>query len=478
MLPSEQIDCESISHLDTGQQKSLLDTLDKYAECFVDRPGYTEVVTHKIMLKDGFKPKRLPAYRIPEELKSEVDKQIQEMLKNGVIRTSTSSMASPLICVLKNRNGCNGIRLAVDYRYVNSYTHDDAYPLPDLQTIFQKVGRSNWISVCDCRSGYWALPMFEDHKSLTAFVCDAGVFEFNRAPFGLKGSGCSFVRAITEILRSVKDFTDSFVDGVAVHSDVWKEHICHIDNFLAKIQSSGLTVNLKKCKWAQNQVKFCGKIIGSGKQFADPEKLQVVREMEPPKTKKELRRILGFFSHFRGHVQDFARVAIPLTDLTSKRYHIAVSWDESQQQAFDELKCLLQKATEEPLYTIDFSKPFNLFVDASSFMVAAALTQTDPKGNELPIAFSSTKLDATQNKWSTIEKEALAALIALKRYRTWLFSSKVTLFSDHNPLSYLKESAPKSAKLIRWSLALSEFQLEFKYHPGKKKNGGGLFVTP
>ena len=468
VLPSAKIDPESISHLSPEHQTELLTLLDKYPECFSDKPGYTDVVTHRILLKDGFKPKRLAPCRVPEKLKPEVDGQIEDMLKNGIIRKSTSPMASPLVCVLKGKAGCNGVRLAVDYRYVNSYTLGDAYPLPDLQSIFQKIGSSNLITICDCKSGYWQLPMFEDHKWLTAFVCDAGVFEFNRAPFGLKNSGNSFVRAVTEILRPVREFTDSFVDDMAVHSGQWRDHIHHLDNFLGHIKGAGLTLSLPKCKWAQHQVKFCGKIIGSGKILADPQKLQVLQEMSPPKTKKELRRILGFFSYFREHIKHFAQVAKPLTDLTTKHYHSRIPWGENQQQALDELKRMLKEATEKPLHTIDFSKPFNLFVDASSFMVASALTQTDLDGSELPIAFSSSKLNQAQHKWSTIEKEAYAALVALQKYRNWLFGSKVILYSDHNPLLYLTETATKSAKLMRWSLSLQEFDLEFRYHPGKK----------
>jgi len=175
ILPSEQIDLVSIGHLDEGQQKELLHLLDKYPECFSDKPGFTDVVTHTIPLKDGFRPERLPAYRVPEKLKPEVDRQIQEMLQNGIIRKSNSPMASPMVCVLKGKEGCDGVRLAVDYRYVNSFTHDDSYPLPDLQSIFQHVGHSNIISVADCKAGYWQLPMKEDQKWLTAFVCDAGV---------------------------------------------------------------------------------------------------------------------------------------------------------------------------------------------------------------------------------------------------------------------------------------------------------------
>ena len=83
-------------------------------------------------------------------------------------------------------------------------------------------------------------------------VCDAGLFEFNRAPFGLKGSGNSFVRALSNILRPIREFTDSFVDDIAVHSDEWKEHLKDIDHFLNIIKNAGITLSLKKCKWAQS----------------------------------------------------------------------------------------------------------------------------------------------------------------------------------------------------------------------------------
>lgn len=113
--------------------------------------------------------------------------------------------------------------------------------------------------MADCKSGYYQLAMREKDKWLTAFVCDAGLFEFNRAPFGLRNSGKSFVRAITKILRPIREFTDSFVDDVAVHSDQWKGHMNHLDQFLHTVKTAGITLNLKKCKWAQNQVRFCVK---------------------------------------------------------------------------------------------------------------------------------------------------------------------------------------------------------------------------
>ena len=247
-LPSQKVDLESISHLSRLQQTELLNLLDEFHDCFSEIPGFTDVYTHKVELLDGFKPKRLPAYRVPERLKPEVSRQIQEMLDNEIIRPSESPMASPLVCVMKGRDGCEGVRLAIDYRYVNKYTQSDTYPMNNLQSIFQSVSRSNLISVCDMKGAYWQVKCQDSDCWLTAFVCDDGVFEFTRCPFGMKNSGTSFIRAVSQILSPVREVAKSFVDDVAVHSGHWREHMVDLRRFLEVIRKSGLTLNLKKCK--------------------------------------------------------------------------------------------------------------------------------------------------------------------------------------------------------------------------------------
>jgi len=127
-------------------------------------------------------------------------------------------MASPLVCILKGKDGCDSIRLAVDYRYVNKFTVDDAYPLPDIQSSYAIpmlkdiiVSKSTIISVTDCKQGYWQLEVQESDRLLTGFVCDMGLFKFCRVPFGMKNGGACFVRAIAEILRPLSNVAKSLV---------------------------------------------------------------------------------------------------------------------------------------------------------------------------------------------------------------------------------------------------------------------------
>jgi len=164
----------------------------------LDVPGFTYVVKHTIHVSDDFKPKRLNAYRVPKLLKAEIDRQIQEMLSNGNIRPSKSPMPSPMVCVLKSKNCCDGVSLPADYRYVNRFTRNDAFPLPTMSSVSQRIGRSRFITIV-CKAGYWQSGVKEEDKWLTAFVCDADPF------------GSLFVRAITKILRPVDYCTDSLL---------------------------------------------------------------------------------------------------------------------------------------------------------------------------------------------------------------------------------------------------------------------------
>ena len=131
-LPSQRVEDAKLAHLTSEQRQEFLSLLDEFADVFISKPGLCKVGVHEINVTPEFKPKRLTAYKIPELLKPEVSRQIQELLDLGFIRPSDSEMASPAVCVLKGRKGEGGVRLCCDYRYLNKYTRGDAHPTPDI----------------------------------------------------------------------------------------------------------------------------------------------------------------------------------------------------------------------------------------------------------------------------------------------------------------------------------------------------------
>jgi len=108
-------------------------------------------------------------------------------------------MGSPIVCVLKGKDGKDGVRIAVDYRYLNKYCEGDAYPLADIPDLIQNVGQARYITLVDIKQAYHQIGVKPDHQWLTAFVWDGGLYEYTRAPFGQKASGCSFVRTIQQV---------------------------------------------------------------------------------------------------------------------------------------------------------------------------------------------------------------------------------------------------------------------------------------
>jgi hypothetical protein len=150
-------------------------------------------------------------------------------------------MASPVICVLKGRNACDGVRIVVDYRYLNKYSRGDALSPINMMDVIQKIGNSKYISTFDATKGYWQTGIRPDHQWLTAFIVNDHLYEFTRTSFGLKSSGSTFIRCLQEILDPIASFVSAYVDDMAVHSHTWQDHLVHLDKFLQTIQQSGLT---------------------------------------------------------------------------------------------------------------------------------------------------------------------------------------------------------------------------------------------
>ena len=183
-----------------------------------------------------------------------------------------------------------------------------------------------------------------------------------------------------------------------------------------------------------------------------------------PKDVHKLRQYLGLANYYRRFVQDFSQIAEPLHQLTRKTAK-GFQWSSSCQEAFEELK---RRLVSPPILAYpDFTLPFLLHTDASANTIGAVLSQTQD-GNECVISYWSRQLNKSERNYSTIEREALAAVAAIKEFYPYLYGFQFKVVTDHNPLTALKGLKDVGGRLSRWMIFLQQFNYTIEYRPGRK----------
>ncbi|GBO34333.1 Retrovirus-related Pol polyprotein from transposon 297 [Araneus ventricosus] len=271
--------------------------------------------------------------------------------------------------------------------------------------LMYNIGKANIITTLNLLKGYWAIPMEEHSKDYTSFKAHRAQYRFNVLPFGLKNAAATFQRVMNNSLKEFSEFVRAYIDDIAIYSADIGTHLKHLDCVFTKLDELGFTINTKKCSFVKNQIKYLGHIIGSGKHLPDPDKVKVMRKLEAPRTKTQLRSLLGLMNYYRNYIPKYADIAHPLTALTKKRAPEIFEWKEIHQTVFQDLKDKLSKTPE--LYTPTLEKPFIIHSDASQVGIGACLSQ-ECDGKQHPICYASQKLTPAEQHWPTIDREAYA----------------------------------------------------------------------
>jgi transposase InsO family protein len=467
-LPStrEIIDKIDLKHLTVEQQQRLKALLLQYDNVLsrgksdLGKTGLTEV---KIDTGDN-QPVRSRPYRQPEALKHIVDKEIDEMLDNGIIQPSISPWCSPIVLVKKSDGS---IRFCVDFRKVNALTKCQRFAIPRIQELVDQLGGANYFTSLDLASAYWQVKMHPDHREKTAFICHRGAFEFTVLPFGLTNAPAIFQRLMSVILCGLPySVALAYLDDLVVSGRTFEENMQHLECVLQRLQQAGLKLKPSKCHWAVREILCLGHVINPEGVKPNPTKVKAVTDFLPPTSRKQLQSFLGLANYYRRNIEGFAHIAGPLTDLLRKECtSVSAAWTTGCQKAFDELK---RRLTTAPILAHpDFSKPFLVKPDASAYGVGAVLSQVRD-GIERVVAYSSRGLNRLEKQYAATEREALAALWAVKHFRPYIYGTHFVLVTDHSSLQWLKTMKDTNSRLQRWSITMSEYDYEVKHKPGKQ----------
>ncbi|GFW58903.1 retrovirus-related Pol polyprotein from transposon 297 [Trichonephila clavipes] len=291
-------------------------------------------------------------------------------------------------------------RLVLDFRKLNEITLTQDFVIPTLDDILHEISGSNYFSALDMKSAFNQIPLHFVDRHKTAFSTpDGDKYEFNRLCFGLKNSPKAFQSIAQEVL------------GDLLHNGA----LVYIDDIIL---------------------------------FT--------------KTIDEHFELLGCCNFYRRYIKNFAKRALPLTNLLRK--DTPFEWTSETQEAFDDIK----KAILNPpvLALPDQNAELQITTDASSRGIGAVLEQKYPNSEVKPLYFFSKKLNPSQSKYNATVLEFFAIYTALNFFRPFLLGRKFKVFTDHKTLAGFLSNKNPSSKILRWKLALEEFNYDIHYIRG------------
>ena len=288
-------------------------------------------------------------------------RELEEMKAHGIIQPAKSGWAAPIVIVRK-KDGT--IRLCVDYRRLNSVTRVDAYLMPRIDDLIDRLGQAAYISTLDLTNGYWQVPVAAKDRPKTAFTTPFGLYQFTRMPFGLQDAPATFQRIMDRLVDGLQDFASAYLEDLIVFSNIWRDHLRHLDAVLRRLKEAGLTAKPGKCQFGMRRCSCLGHVVGGDEVRVEVSKIEAVERIELPKTKKEVRTLLGLTGYYRRFVPDYSTMAAPLTDMTRKTQPNQVEWTLEGVASFERLKRALCAAPV--LKTPNFTKEFVLQTDATA----------------------------------------------------------------------------------------------------------------
>ncbi|KAL0549996.1 hypothetical protein IC582_014491 [Cucumis melo] len=378
----------------------------EYPDVFPDElPGLppSREIDFAIELELDTAPISRAPYRIaPAELK-ELKVQLQELLDKGFIRPSVLPWGAPVLFV-KKKDG--SMRLCIDYRELNKVTVKNRYPLPRIDDLFDQLQGATVFSMIDLRSGYHQLKIRDSDIPKTAFRSRYRHYEFIVMSFGLTNAPAVFMDLMNRVF---KDFLDSFVivfiDDILIYSKTEAEHEEHLHQVLETLRANRPYAKFSKCEFWLKKVSFLGHVVSSKGVSVDPAKIEAVTNWPRPSTVSEIRSFLGLAGYYRRFVEDFSRIASPLTQLTRKGTPFV--WSPACESSFQELK---QKLVTASVLTVpDGSGSFVIYGDASKKGLGCVLMQQGKV-----VAYASRQLKSHEQNYPTHDLELAAVVFALK----------------------------------------------------------------
>ncbi|GJT16600.1 reverse transcriptase domain-containing protein, partial [Tanacetum coccineum] len=413
--------------------------------------------THKILMEDNFKPEVQHQRRVNPKIHEVIKKEVIKLLDAELIYPiSDSPWVSPVHCEPKNggmivvENEDNeliptmlvtGWRVCINYRKLNDGTRKDHFPLPFMDQMQERLAGNEYYCFLDGFSRYFQILIDPQDQEKTTFTCTYGTFAYRCMPFGLSNASGMFQRCMMAIFHDmIEETMEVFMDDFSVFGDSFSSCLSHLVKMLKWCEDSNLVLNWEKCHFMVKEGIVLGHKISKSRIEFDRAKVDVIAKLPHLTSVKGIQSFLGHAGFYRRFIQNFSKIARPMTHLLEKETP-SIFLNECV-EAFNILKKKLTKALI--LVAPDWDLPFEIMCDAGDYAVGAVLGQQKTKHFQ-PIHYASKTMTDAQAHYTTTEKELLAVVYAFEKFQPYLVLSKTIVYTDHSALKYLL--AKQDAKL-------------------------------
>lgn len=430
-----------------------------------DKIGLVKNMICKIETKAHAEPLFTKQFRLSLHDENIIHEKVQELLRNDIIKRGSSPYNSPVFLVKQHGKGRDAYRMVIDYRRINELVLTSRYKLPQIDDMLTKLRNNSIFTSLDIKNAFNSLGIDEESQPLLAFSTNNASYLFKTLIFGLSSGPSIYSNLLHEILH---EFIDSgeiiiFIDDILVFSKDKDAHFKLLSKIFKRLDEFNIKLKLAKCTFMQNSIQFLGHEISQDGIRPLVEKVQAIKDLPSPKTRKELMSVLGLINYYLKFIPNLSLYSSKLTELLKKdRKYV---WTEEQENALNIIKHLISENTV--LSYPDPNKEYFLVTDASASACGSYLGQKNNLGEIKPIGFHSRVFSETQSRYSAIEREMLAIVIALEHFHPFISASKINIMTDHKPLLGVI-NATNSKRLEKMKVKILDLNLTFTYIPGKE----------
>ncbi|KAM9983570.1 hypothetical protein ACTFIY_000292 [Dictyostelium cf. discoideum] len=509
-IPSQLCDILAITNPEEEEIQVLRDFInDSFEDVIVDiLPDIPDQINnsrrgniiHNIIIKkdQDVEPTKKQIYYSTDEHKRHVEEMVLKFIDLGIIKRSESNYSSPIM-LLKKRDS---FRVVHDYRQLNKVTVRDDHPFTPVDSLLNQCKDSKLFSKFDMIMGYFQVLINPEHAKYTAFITHIGKFEYTRMPQGLVNSPSTFARLMVEIFGKIKSLLQYF-DDLLVHSKLnYMVHFIEIIRMLLYCRKYLLFISREKSEMLKTEVDFLGFHIHKDGISPRAAKVRAISELPEPRNAKEAEAALGLFGFFRRPIENYAEKTYhlskeskgknkkTLSDESLKEFNnlkkefegeniVAIPIEQDNNTPIDIEK--VKASTDMPIHSDNNNLnngSFHLYCDVSDKALSGVLYQI--QGDKFKVIwFHSRKLTDTQKRYSICDREFLSIIDSLKKFQHLLIGKKVTIYTDHQNLTYIinkSNDKPFTKRQDNYMKYIKEFDYELRHISGKK-NGIADFLS-